>query len=289
MACCKGGTLHNGEAAGREEIMHGINVYVTHPANNVTPKGVVVFISDAFGWKFINSRLLADKYAEKGQFLVLIPDFMNGTEMSTATIPVLNAFETPAGWLSTIFMKPLLAIRIALNGIPFALQNLSRHHAIMAFIAALRTHEPPFETKNLTIGVVGFCWGGTHAIRLAHDDPGTQVQRHESQITSGKPASLVECAFAAHPSLLSFPGDVEKVVLPLSVMVGDVDSQLSEENAWKMKEILEVEKKGAHEVNIIPGAKHGFAVRMNPANDKEAANAELAEQQAIDFLTKWLT
>jgi len=45
----------------------------------------------------------------------------------------------------------------------------------------------------------------------------------------------VECAFAAHPSLLSFPGDVEKVVLPLSVGVGDMDSQLSEENAWKMK------------------------------------------------------
>lgn len=45
----------------------------------------------------------------------------------------------------------------------------------------------------------------------------------------------MECAFAAHPSMLRFPGDVEKVALPLSVVVGDLDSQLSEENAWKMK------------------------------------------------------
>lgn len=64
--------------------MHGINVYITRPANNVTPKGIIVFISDAFGWKFINSRLLADKYAAKGQFLVLLPDFMNGSPSSPA-------------------------------------------------------------------------------------------------------------------------------------------------------------------------------------------------------------
>ncbi|TVY34528.1 Protein AIM2, partial [Lachnellula occidentalis] len=289
MSCCKGGTIHNGEAAGREEIMHGINVYVTRPANNVNPKGVVVFISDAFGWKFNNSRLLADKYAAKGQFLVLLPDFMNGNEMSTAMIPVLNQFESPASLLTTIFIKPLLFLRIAINGIPFALKNLFRHTAITSFIAALRTAAPPFETKDLAIGVVGFCWGGTHAIRLAHDDPLTQVKRHESQTASGKLASLVECAFAAHPSMLRFPRDVEKVVLPLSVVVGDMDSQMSEANAWKMKEVLEVEKKGHHEVNIIPGAKHGFAIRLNPENENEVANAELAEQQAIDFLTKWLT
>ncbi|TVY58310.1 Protein AIM2 [Lachnellula cervina] len=289
MSCCKGGTVHHGEAAGREDTMHGINVYITRPANNVTPKGIIVFISDAFGWKFINSRLLADKYAAKGQFLVLLPDFMNGNEMSTAMIPVLNQFETPASLLTTIFIKPLLAVRIAINGIPFALKNLFRHAAIADFIRALRASEPLFETKDLKIGVVGFCWGGTHAIRLAHDDPRTQVRRHGSQATSGDPAPLVECAFAAHPSMLRFPGDVEKVALPLSVVVGDLDSQLSEENAWKMKEILEVKKKGDHEVDIIAGAKHGFALRLNPDNENEVANAELAEQQAINFLTKWVT
>jgi len=32
--------------------MHGISVYVTRPAGDITPKGVVVFISVAFGWKF---------------------------------------------------------------------------------------------------------------------------------------------------------------------------------------------------------------------------------------------
>lgn len=78
MSCCVGGSIHNGNTTGEERELYGLNVYVSSPANNVTPKAVIVFIPDAFGWKFINNRLLADKYAKKGQFLVLLPDFMNG-------------------------------------------------------------------------------------------------------------------------------------------------------------------------------------------------------------------
>lgn len=34
-------------------------------------------ITDAFGWDFVNNRVLCDNYAQRG-FLVYCPEFMNG-------------------------------------------------------------------------------------------------------------------------------------------------------------------------------------------------------------------
>jgi dienelactone hydrolase len=42
------------------------------------PKGLIVIVPDAFGWTFVNSRVLADQCAKKGGYLVYIPEFMNG-------------------------------------------------------------------------------------------------------------------------------------------------------------------------------------------------------------------
>lgn len=45
-------------------------------------KGIVVIIPDAFGWEFVNNRLMVDEYARKGDFTVFLPDFMNGKHFS---------------------------------------------------------------------------------------------------------------------------------------------------------------------------------------------------------------
>lgn len=55
----------------------------------------------------------------------------------------------------------------------------------------------------------------------------------------------------------------------------------------QMKEILEVKKKGDHEVNIIPGAKHGFAVRTHPDDKHEMECADKAERQAVEWFGRW--
>lgn len=41
-------------------------------------RGIIIIVPDAFGWEFVNNRILADNYAEKGKYLVYLPDFMNG-------------------------------------------------------------------------------------------------------------------------------------------------------------------------------------------------------------------
>jgi dienelactone hydrolase len=54
-----------------------------------------------------------------------------------------------------------------------------------------------------------------------------------------------------------------------------------------MKEILEVKKKGDHEVVVMPGAKHGFAVRVDPKDEVQLEFAERAEVQAVEWFSRW--
>lgn len=80
MSCpdCFRGGVHEGTPVGKETKIHNLPVYVSSPPEGTTPKGIVVFIPDAFGWRFGNNRLLADKYAKRAEVLVYMPDFMNG-------------------------------------------------------------------------------------------------------------------------------------------------------------------------------------------------------------------
>lgn len=78
-ACFQGG-VSTSHPTGRETTLHGLSTYVAEPEEGVTPKGIIVFITDAFGWNFVNNRVLSDHYAKRGGFLVYCPDFMNGKE-----------------------------------------------------------------------------------------------------------------------------------------------------------------------------------------------------------------
>lgn len=60
--------------------LHGLDVYVAEPAAGADAvRGIIVIVPDAFGWEFVNNRILADHYAEKGKYKVYLPEFMNGT------------------------------------------------------------------------------------------------------------------------------------------------------------------------------------------------------------------
>jgi len=81
MSCaeCYTGHTRPGVPGGIEVEIHGIKAYVagSQPAENV-PEALIVIISDAFGWKTNNIRLLADSYARRTACRVYVPDFMNG-------------------------------------------------------------------------------------------------------------------------------------------------------------------------------------------------------------------
>ena len=80
MSCpdCFQGTVHEGTPTGRVAKIHGLPTYIAEPEDGSKMNGIVVIISDAFGWTLPNTRILADEMAREGNFLVYLPDFMNG-------------------------------------------------------------------------------------------------------------------------------------------------------------------------------------------------------------------
>lgn len=91
IACkdCVTGSLHPGAPSGHEETLHGFPTYIASPPAELFPSGptaTVVIISDAFGWILPNARLLADRYARRAGWRVLLPDFLNGTSLDAALL-----------------------------------------------------------------------------------------------------------------------------------------------------------------------------------------------------------
>lgn len=79
MSCpdCFNGHVHEGTPRGEVTTLHGLNAYTASPSD-APHRGIIIIVPDAFGWEFVNNRILADSYAEKGKYLVYLPDFMNG-------------------------------------------------------------------------------------------------------------------------------------------------------------------------------------------------------------------
>lgn len=80
MSCpqCFTGHVNPGSPTGRWDTVHGLRSYIAEPAAGTQAQGIVVIIPDAFGVDFINNQILADHYASAAQFIVYLPDFMNG-------------------------------------------------------------------------------------------------------------------------------------------------------------------------------------------------------------------
>lgn len=90
---CVSGAIHTGKPTGTEITYQGLPTYVTRPDEGTPEKGIIVFITDIFGWEFPNSRLLADKYAKKGGYTVYIPDFMRGQSIHQDPAQAFTTFH----------------------------------------------------------------------------------------------------------------------------------------------------------------------------------------------------
>jgi dienelactone hydrolase len=206
-------------------------------------------------------------------------------------MPLVDKIVQPAAsWLTTLLYKPLYILQAIFYAIPWRLRNLPfvSKPRVFSFFEALRTSPPPFPTDNLKIGAAGFCWGGKYTVLLAQDTPSSRVHRNPEGSTSRALGPLIDCGYTAHPSMLSVPGDIDAVILPLSIAVGDNNMVLKGPLALLTKEILEKKNAGDHEVNIIPGAKHNFAIRPNAEDRFQMECAEKAELQAIAWFERWL-
>ena len=79
--------------------------------------------------------------------------------------------------------------------------------------------------------------------------------------------------------------------VPLCISQGSLDVIMGAKEVEKIREAFKTKEgflEGKYEINVIEGAKHGFAVRGNPGDEEEKRNGQLAEDQAVTFFQKWL-
>ena len=189
----------------------------------------------------------------------------------------------PAQTWYSYFKKPISAFRVAAMALPWMVNTRLSVTVprVIRFMQDVRANPPPFDVKDLKVGAAGFCWGGKHAITLAHNRDDDKTPRYGKTDTSER---LVDCVFTAHPSFLDVPGDVESIRIPTSIAVGSKDAQLGDEQLAIIRRIFD--GKPEHQLHVEEGAKHGYSIRLHPEDRHEAACAARAEQQAIDWFSK---
>ncbi|KAL8709717.1 MAG: hypothetical protein Q9225_007407 [Loekoesia sp. 1 TL-2023] len=268
-SCCLSGALHEGKPAGRVDTIGGLQTYVAEPKDGSKTKTVVI-ISDAFGWEFNNIRLLADEYARAG-FYTYVPDFHEGDSIP---ISLLQNIEPPSKKQEQLSIAEKAANAAV---VPTTLGPwLVKHHQgvskplIDGFINTLRM--TPGTNK---IGAVGFCWGGRYAILQAHGK------------TEGSVGG-VDAAFAAHPSLVAVPEDLDPVSKPLSLALGTKDSYLNEETRGKFIDLLSKKTEVEHEIRLYEDQVHGFALRSDWSSEKDKEAMDEATRQGIEWMSKYL-
>ncbi|KAI9697772.1 MAG: hypothetical protein M1836_004448 [Candelina mexicana] len=268
---CVTGFFKEDTPTGREAKIHGLNTYVAEPSSG-PPKGIVVIIPDAFGWRFVNNRVLADNYARKGNFLVYLPDFMAETAVDPSVMVLIDNFYKSGLWAN--FMKIFYVFQCLYHFIPFIYHNRDgvTNPRVDKFSSDLRSASA---TEHLPIGVAGFCWGGEKVVKLCYSDRNT---------ADGK--SLIDVGYVAHPSKLSIPRDIIPIRRPLSVAVGTRDFQVPVPKLEEMRTLLEKKSEVEHEVVVYEDAKHGFAVRGDPGSEKEQKQTVEAEDQAVAWFSK---
>lgn len=94
--------------------------------------------------------------------------------------------------------------------------------------------------------------------------------------------------------MLTMPTDIENVKLPLCISNGTLDIQWKPDGMEVVKGILKEKEKekefrvGKFEMNVVDGARHGFAVRGDPGDEEESKRGQLAEDQAVGFFGRSL-
>jgi dienelactone hydrolase len=87
---------------------------------------------------------------------------------------------------------------------------------------------------------------------------------------------------------LDVPGEIERIVLPFSMAIGDKDLVTGPKVIEEIRNCLD-KKRGrvGGEVVVYPGAKHGFAVRGNPRDEREREQGLQVEEQAVSWFGRW--
>jgi len=159
--CVDPGAKQSHTAQGNETKVGEFNTYKIGQG-----KSAILVFTDIFGYSFINTRKLADTFAQETGTTVLIPDFFEGDPMDP-TDP--NLLEKLPDWLKKHPVDKVLA-------------------SLDKFMSTIKGHYD-------TIQAIGFCYGGkmvVHLIMQAQLDPAVKavVAAHASFLVKEEAAQI---------------------------------------------------------------------------------------------------
>ncbi|KAJ3005141.1 UNVERIFIED_CONTAM: hypothetical protein HDU68_004734 [Siphonaria sp. JEL0065] len=265
LACCSGTVAPEPSTpfAGHEETIASHACYVSQPKNRAVPLSSVIIASDIFGYKLINARLIADKFAEAG-YLAVILDLFKGSEPPAN---LMTSIETLTSQKASFFSKMYAFGRILWYMPGFIWRNpFKKGVTILEEVIG----ELKEKRRVGKVAVQGYCWGGTLSVYLAQ-----------------KPNS-VDAVCAAHPGSLTFPSDIEKIQKPIYFVLPSKDHSIKPPQRKIIEDVLTKKDKTLeggllHQVEWFEGAEHGFAVRGNESDPVIAAMRQTAFNNAVSF------
>ncbi|KAJ8099824.1 Alpha/Beta hydrolase protein [Lipomyces tetrasporus] len=264
---CVSGTLHTATPKGSTTKLFGLDTYVSPIPKN--PRGVILYITDIFGWELPNARLLADEYAEEGGFVVYVPNFM-------PWIPIKESDMKEELLLHGGFWQSLpYRLWFIQRFVPFlfAARRSVTVPKILRFAQSIKSSE----YSNLPLFNVGFCWGGIYSILLSKSDIGKD---------------MFAASASLHPGTLKLPADVENMSVPLAIGLGTEDQAVTKAAAATIESILEKttqETKGFEfELKWYEGMKHGFAVRGDLQKEEVRKGVDDAKKQVVEWFLKFM-
>ncbi|KAG5728054.1 Protein AIM2 [Termitomyces sp. T112] len=207
---------------------------------------------------FENSRILADNLAIRLDCDVWVPDYFQG--------PPLNVYphhrlRRAAG----ANMGAYEWIRTKLRRIPLLIKNRPAviDARLSKFIKALQD-----EKDYLKIGAVGYCSGGSTAIRLA---------------STGWIQSVVVC----HPRNFKLP-EVQAIRIPCAWICAEDDKFFSRPLRRKTEATIRCRRNLEHEFMEYKGTSHGFACSPDLSVTEIKEAYEAAFEQTVRWFSKTL-
>ena len=264
--CCLSGSVDTDAVQlGTERTLGGVDVYwAPQPATKSCVAMIVV--TDVFGWKLPNARLLADSVSNKLGVTAIVPDIFRGGACNPECMQHIFALTDPKMGAS-FGQKCGSFCSLLYNFVPFLLQQSHAAGAavIKQVIAALQAQDPTITQ----IVLAGYCWGGHIAIKLSQDET----------------IKGLTAIYAAHAGGLKIPQDYQLIRRPACIVIAGLDFEVKAAAQEQIKDTMEaVKDRVISQVHVVADVHHGFAMRGSNTDPVVREKRLEAEQ----FLADWI-
>ncbi|KAJ4301065.1 hypothetical protein N0V90_003155 [Kalmusia sp. IMI 367209] len=192
--CCLSGFQWDGAPIGIEGKIAENKAYIVGGNEKVA----ILVVADLFGWTFINTRLLCDRYAEEANAAVYMPDFFGGEVIDPQIIANHNRWNE------------------------FNLEGWHKRNAKEARWDEIVQVAKALKERYERVGVIGYCYGGWSLFRLG----GIEFEPR-----------LVDCISTAHPTWLT-KEEIDKIGVPVQICAPEIDKAFTSELKAYANEVI---------------------------------------------------